>query len=211
MHPIPSTPSPKVYLVDDDRALLDSLSFLFNKAGIDCVAFHEPRDFLNSLPIEGVGCVVADQSMPSMSGISLVHELRMRKFEKPIIFLTACGTVSTAVEAMHLGVVDYLEKPIESLKLLEVVRRSLEIDSQKQFEVESIELFENRVQSLTSRQREVMNYIAEGLPSKQIATKLNISIKTVEVHRSQLARKLGVKSLAALIQMLTKYNLRKMH
>ncbi len=195
--------SPIVYLVDDDRAMLDSLSFILKKAGLGCTAFQDPNEFLESLPVDGFGCVIVDQSMPTMTGMEFLRELRQRNFSKPVIILTGCGTISSAVEAMHLGAMDYLEKPIEHVRLLETVNRSLHLDTQRFLVAKGQEEINRKTGTLTSREREVMELIADGFLTKQIASKLGIHIKTVEVHRSNLYRKFGVNSFTALVQLLT--------
>lgn len=205
MDNLPSAIPLSVYLVDDDRAVLESLAFVLDKAAFECNAFQDPEDFLEFLPIDGIGCVIVDQSMPAMSGTALLRELRARKVNNPVIFLTGCGTISTAVEAMQLGAIDYFEKPIEHARLLEAVNRSLQLDIQRFLDAQTRSTIDRKMEMLTTREREVMNFIIDGLLTKQIATKLGISIKTVEVHRSRLSKKLGVNSFAALVQLLNQY------
>jgi two-component system, LuxR family, response regulator FixJ len=200
--------SPVVYVVDDDQAMVESLVFMLEKAELHCRPFSNPLEFL-MLPLVGeVGCAIIDLAMPSMSGLELLNGLRARGFEKPVVFLTGKATVAAAVEAMRLGAFDFLEKPIDHEWLLDVVRRAIEYDAKRLQEKQASEDVARKMQTLTARQHEVMECIAEGLPSKQIASKLQISIKTVEVHRSQIAKRLGVNSLAALVQMLTQYKLK---
>lgn len=204
-----STPPqpPIVYLVDDDPAMLESFEFMLKKAGLACKAFSNPQEFL-LLPLDNQrGCAIIDLAMPSMSGIELMSKLRARGFAKPIVFLTGKGTVATAVEAMRLGAFDFLEKSVHHDRLLEVIQRSADFDSKRMEDKRTQENVAEKMQLLTARQHEVMECIAEGLLSKQIASKLKISIKTVEVHRSQISKRLGVNSLAALVQLLTQYRM----
>jgi two-component system response regulator FixJ len=193
--------------VDDDPAMLESIAFVLNQAGLKTVQFNDPKELLVSSDKKEIGCVVADLSMPSMTGIELIRELRLRNFQKPVIFLTGCGSVSTAVEAMKLDAFDYLEKPVQHTELLSSVSRALESAAQRSHAAEKQEDFGEKLRSLTKREREIIDLVADGLPSKQIATRLGISIKTVDVHRSHLSKKLGVRSIAELVRCLTIYRL----
>lgn len=196
-----------VYVVDDDQAMLDSLVFLFREAGLSCMPFNDPQEFLNFSHASTSGCLLLDLAMPSMDGVELLRQLRLKNFYSPVIFLTGWGSVATAVEAMQLGAMEFLEKPINHKRLLQVVQQSLQAESDRLDEMQTQIHVEAKLLSLTARQRQVVELINEGLPSKQIASRMDISIKTVEVHRSQIAKKLGVGSLAELIQMLTEYKM----
>lgn len=193
-----------VYLVDDDRALRDSLVYVLEKAGLDCVSFATPSEFLLAKLHDAPGCLVMDLSMPEMTGLELYRRLLDRGFSKPVIILTGCGTIPSAVEAMRIGALEYLEKPIEHSLLIDHIRRAIERD--REFEAAAIETKElkQKIQTLTNRELEVMQLVADGLLTKQIAAKLQISIKTIEVHRSNLSKKLGVTSVASLVRLLSK-------
>lgn len=142
--------------------------------------------------------------MPEMTGLELYRRLLDRGFSKPVIILTGCGTIPSAVEAMRIGALEYLEKPIEHSLLIDHIRRAIERD--REFEAAAIETKElkQKIQTLTNRELEVMQLVADGLLTKQIAAKLQISIKTIEVHRSNLSKKLGVTSVASLVRLLSK-------
>jgi len=196
----------KVYIVDDDRDFLASLVFLLSKADLNCVPFHSAEDFL-AAPIEvGPACLILDQAMPLMSGMELFRELKLRNYRKPIAFLTAVGTVPSAVEAIKLGAAEFLEKPIEPSELIERVKQYLESDRQAMIRASAVEEFEKKFKTLTAREFEIGMLVRDGLLSKQIASRLGLSIKTIEVHRSHISKKLGAKSAAQLLHLLSQMN-----
>ena len=197
----------KVYLVDDDRDFLASLVFLLSKADLNCVPFYNAADFLASAIEVGPACLIIDQAMPLMSGIELFRELKLRNYKKPIAFLTAVGTVSSAVEALKLGAAEFLEKPIEPSILIDKVKQCLESDRRAMIRSSEVDEFEKKFRRLTARELEIGMLVRDGLLSKQIATRLGLSIKTIEVHRSHISKKLDAKSAAQLLQILSQLNL----
>lgn len=203
----PQVVLPKVVLVDEDLALLENLQEFFHQSHLDSAAFREPQQYLELSPDESIGCVVADLVMPNMTGMEFLRQMRLQGDFKPVIFLTGHGTIATAVEAMRYGAMDFLEKPTEHQQLLASVLRAIAYDSRRQQDNRSKDELQMRLDSLTMRETQIMELIASGLPSKQIATRLGISIKTVEVHRSNITKKLGVRSLAELVQRLTQHRL----
>jgi FixJ family two-component response regulator len=197
----------KIYLVADDTSMLESIAFVLQQAGLRSVSFSDPKAFLASSHLDDIGCVIMDLSMPNMSGIELLRELRSRSFVKPVIVLTGCGSVSTAVDAMKLSAFDFLEKPIKHTELLNTVYSAIAA-REKQPRPETNQLnIAGKLETLTKREREIMDLVVVGHLSKQIATKLGISIKTVEVHRSHVTKKLGARSVAELVRWLTVYRL----
>jgi len=196
----------KVYLVDDDRDFLASLVFLLSEAGLNCVPFHSAADFLAAAIEVGPACLILDQAMPLMSGIELFRELKLRNFKKPIAFLTAVGTVPSAVEAIKLGAAEFLEKPIEPSELIARVKEYLESDRLAMIRSSAVEEFEKKFKTLTARQLEIAMLVREGILSKQIASRLGLSIKTIEVHRNHISKKLGAKSAAQLLHILSQLN-----
>jgi len=193
-----------VFLVDDDKEFSASLVFLLSKAGFRSVQFKSASDFLDSPHELGPACLILDQAMPLMSGIGLFQELKLRKFTKPVIFLTGAGTIPSAVEAVRLGAVEYLEKPVNPSQLIECVRRCIESDRQAMLIWSEAQILEEKFNLLTARELEVVALIREGIPSKQIASRLGLSIKTIEVHRSHISKKLGTKSAAQLLRLICK-------
>lgn len=193
-----------VYLVDDDEHVLDSLVYVLTCAGYRCQAYQAPESLLQEDLADGPACIVMDLAMPGMTGLELLKELKQQGKYKPALMLTSRGSVPSAVEAMKLGAMDFLEKPIEHTKLLSLVERML-TESQEnrvsRFDAESIR---GKFALLTPREKEIVQLVSEGVPTKSIATRLNLSIKTIEVHRSNLSRKFGAKSMSNLILMLSK-------
>ncbi len=199
----------EIHVVDDDPAMLESTAFVLQQVGLRSVTFTEPKKFLAMSAKLEIGCVLIDLSMPSMSGIELLRELRVRNFSKPVIVLTGCGSVTTAVAAMKMDAFDYLEKPVKHTDLLDAIYRALASVEPKQSEEIKQQSFARKLETLTKREREIMDLVFNGLLSKQIAAKLGISIKTVEVHRSHVTKKLGARSVAELVRWLTVYRLEK--
>jgi len=193
-----------VFLVDDDKEFLASLVYLLSKAGFHTIHFGSAFDFLDAPHELGPACLILDQAMPLMSGIDLFQELKLRKFTKPVVFLTGAGTVPSAVEAVRLGAVEYLEKPVDTSQLIECVKRCIEADRQAMLNWSEAQIMEKKFDLLTAREQEVVAYIRDGVPSKQIATRLGLSIKTIEVHRSHISRKLGARSGAELLRLICK-------
>ena len=197
----------KIYLVDDDTSMLESIAFVLQQAGLRSVSFSDPKAFLASSHRDDIACVVIDLSMPNMTGIELLRELRAQSFVKPVIVLTGCGSVSTAVDAMKLNAFDFLEKPIKHTELLNTVYSAIAAGEKQPRPKANLVNIAGKLETLTKREREIMDLVVVGHLSKQIATKLGISIKTVEVHRSHVTKKLGARSVAELVRWLTVYRL----
>jgi two-component system response regulator TtrR len=191
----------KIFLVDDDAAVRDSLRWVIESNGWKVEAHPSAEAFLGSYTPDQLGCLIVDVRMPGMSGPELQKLLNERQCSLPIIFISAHGTVPTAVQAMQAGAVDFLMKPFDNNMLLEriekcVLRAHQNIDKRIQADT-TREL----LGKLTAREREALNLVVTGKSNKQIAAKLNISIKTVEAHRAKIMNKLQVKSLAELVSL----------
>jgi len=189
-----------VYIVDDDEAMRDSLQWLIESQGLAVRTFAAAEDFLAACGDAMAGCIVLDVRMPGMSGLELYEKMNLRRCTLPVIFITGHGDVPMAVSALKKGAVDFIEKPFNDKELLRVIGQCLERESatrqQRQREGEAA----RRLAGLTEREREVMDLILAGKLNKQIADVLNISIKTVEVHRARIMDKMGVRSVAELVQ-----------
>ena len=189
-----------VYIVDDDEAMRDSLQWLIESQGLAVRTFAAAEDFLAACGDAMAGCIVLDVRMPGMSGLELYEKMNLRRCTLPVIFITGHGDVPMAVSALKKGAVDFIEKPFNDKELLRVIGQCLERESatrqQRQREGESA----RRLAGLTEREREVMDLVLAGKLNKQIADVLNISIKTVEVHRARIMDKMGVRSVAELVQ-----------
>lgn len=192
---------PQVYVVEDDEAVRDSLQLLLKTEGYKVASFPEATSFLEAWSPDMNGCIVLDIRMPGMSGMELQKELVSRGSELPIIFVTGHGDVPLAVEAMQLGAVDFVQKPYRDQELLEKIRKAMELDAQRQeLRVEKQEI-QRRMDTLTPREREIMEMMIDGNANKVIAIDLNISQRTVEIHRSRVMQKMGTHSLAQLVRM----------
>ncbi len=193
--------SSTVFIVDDDQAVRDSLKFLIESNGRSAQAYAKAEDFIDNYDPEVPGCLLLDVRMPEMNGIELQKELRKRKIAIPIIFISAHGTVPTAVRALKLGAIDFIMKPFNNITLLDKIELALETDKKQREERSRKSQIAERIANLTRRERDVMYLIVEGMPAKKIATQLGISNKTVDVHRSHIMEKLKIKSVAELVKM----------
>lgn len=199
--------APLVYVVDDDEKLARSVVFLVASAGWAGRAFADPDVFLDSVAPDAAGCAVLDIRMPRMSGLELMHAMRARGIRLPVIFITGHGDITLAVEAMKQGARDFLEKPFRDQALLDAIAaavRASEADVTAQRELEEVN---RRVAQLTPREREVAVRVAGGMPNKAIARELDISDKTVQVHRAHVLEKMGVHSATGLANLLARVRL----
>ncbi|MDP9142819.1 MAG: response regulator [Pseudomonadota bacterium] len=189
-----------VFIVDDEEAVADSIAMLLRSVGMTTRLFRDPRAFLEGYRSEQAGCLILDVRMPRMSGLELQQEMIRRHLTLPIIFITGHGDVPMAVEAMRAGAVDFLQKPFNDEELIRRVHKALEIDRHERELLRKHEELARRWAELTAREQEVAQRIADGKANKVVAQELDISERTVEVHRARLLQKLGVRSLAQLVQ-----------
>ena len=190
-----------VHVVDDDEAVRDSMRWLLEANGFAVRCYESAEAFLAAgLPQDPVACLLLDVRMPGLSGLALQDELLRRGSSMPVIFITGHGDVPMAVETMKKGAADFLQKPFSDERLCALVRDCLarSVDSHRQA-VSTREL-EERIERLTSRERQVLERIVAGRLNKQIADDLGISIKTVEAHRSNIMEKLLARSMAELMR-----------
>lgn len=190
-----------VFLVDDDEAVRNGLSFLLRAAGHDVDAFPSAAAFLAGYDPARRGCLVLDVRMPHMTGLELQHELNRRGWQLPAIFITGHGTVPIAIAAMKAGAFDFIEKPLQQELLLESVDRALRWDTATRDERMELTTLTAQAASLTAREREILDLVATGEPNKLIARRLGISYRTVEQHRSRIMEKLHARTTAEVIRM----------
>jgi two-component system response regulator FixJ len=202
--------SPMVYLVDDNQPFRRSTALLLETSGIEVRDFEAGTALLAQLektgaPTEGV-CAVSDVRMPEMSGLELLEELRRRGHEFPVIFITAHADVPLAVEAMRRGAVNFIEKPFAGEVLVQAIRIAAAEERVSQVNTAAPVVRPNpRLAALTRRERQVLELVVAGKFNKTIADVLGISTKTVELHRSSLMAKLGVRTLPDLVKVFLGY------
>lgn len=190
-----------VYIVDDDPDMRDSLRWLMKTVGIRAQTFASAAEFLRDFTPNGPGCVILDVRMPGTSGLDLFEELVARGEDMPVIFITAHADVPMAVRAMKSGAVEFVEKPFNRQTLLDKVQRAIKDDSERRSRMAARASLSKRFQQLTDKEREVLELIKEGCPNKEIASRLQITPRAVELRRSSLMRKLGVRSLIELLRL----------
>jgi FixJ family two-component response regulator len=195
-------PKPTVFVVDDDQTMRRSIAFLAESVGWTVAAFTSAAEFLASVTPDAHGCLILDVRMPGMSGIELQRELALRRIVLPIVFVTGHGDIAMAVQALKDGALDFIEKPFKDQQLLDAIARAMREALQQRRETEELEDVRRLIAQLTPREQEVATRAARGLSNKLIARELNISDKTVQVHRGHVMEKLGVHSAAELAQVL---------
>ena len=189
-----------VLVVDDDPAVRDSLTLLLEQEDLTVETFDSAEAFLAMCPPVPGCCAIFDINMPGMSGLQLQEELSKRGIALPVIFLTGHGDIPLSVRAIKAGAVDFLTKPATGAALLESVKAALLEGDRLSRQVEANQTAAARVGSLTDREREVMVLAVEGLPNKEIARRLGISHRTVEIHKARIMHKTGVDSLLDLVR-----------
>jgi FixJ family two-component response regulator len=193
--------SPCVYIVDDDVPILNAFSRLLETAGYSVQAFSSPGDFLAKHDPDQPGCALFDVGMEELDGLSLQDRLLEAGIVRPVIFVTAQDNARSGVRAMKAGAVDYLTKPVHEDVLLAAIASAIESDvSARQSRSEVAEVAK-RQESLTTREREVMDLVVQGRLNKQIAHDLGVVEKTVKVHRARVMEKMQVRSVAALVHL----------
>ena len=192
---------PSVFIVDDDVAVRDSLKFLMRSVGHPVETFASAFEFLSSYRDDRPGCLVLDIRMPGMSGLELQKQLVERKAIIPIIFITGHGDVPMAVDAMKNGATYFIQKPWREQDLLDCINQGLEKDAIMRASLGEENLIRERLASLTPREREVMDLVVHGKANKVIAGDLDLSQRTVEIHRARVMEKMQASSLAHLVRM----------
>ncbi len=190
-----------VHVVDDDGAIRDALAWLLGSRGLATATWPSAEAFLAGHDAGAPGCVVLDVRMGGMSGVECFDALKARGSALPVIFLTGHGDVPLAVAALKRGAFDFVEKPFNDNQLVDLVEEALRRDLARRSEHAAEAGLAARLGALTAREREVMAGVLKGLPNKAIADDLGLSMRTVEVHRSRLFEKMGVKSAVELAQL----------
>ena len=190
-----------VYVVEDDEAVRDSLELLLKSDGKPVKTYESATAFLKDYSDKMAGCIVLDIRMPGMDGMELQKKLNEKHSILPIIFVTGHGDVPMAVDAMKEGAVDFIQKPYREEALLEKIEAALKQDLEQRKSLDEKQEIIRRIKSLTPREHEIMDRMIAGQATKVIAIELEISQRTVEIHRSRVMHKMGTHSLAHLVRM----------
>lgn len=189
-----------VFVVDDDAAMGDSIACLLESANLPCKIFSAAGDFLEFCGPTQQGCILLDIRMPGMSGMELLENLKANGILLPVIIITGHGDVPLAVRALKLGAFDFLQKPFSASELLDRVHAALNQVLERRQKDRRLDSLRNHFGELTKREREIMELVVAGDSSKVIGMKLGISSRTVDIHRSNIMRKLNVRTIAELVQ-----------
>jgi FixJ family two-component response regulator len=190
-----------MYVLEDDEAVRDSLELLLKSDGKQVKTYPSATDFLGDYSEDMAGCIVLDIRMPGMDGMELQKKLNARHSLLPIIFVTGHGDVPLAVDAMKEGAVDFIQKPYREEALLEKIESALEQDREQRKTLGERQEIVRKIKTLTPRETEIMERMIAGQANKVIAIELDISQRTVEIHRSRVMHKMGTHSLAHLVRM----------
>ena len=193
-----------VFIVDDDKSILDSLSILLNTENIKTETFASGKAFLDTYIPDKRSCLLLDVRMPEMSGLDLQERLIEKGIDIPVIIMTGHGDIKIAVRAMKLGAIDFIEKPFKEGELIAAVQNALKSLQLDENGMEDIRKFRHRVEQLTTREQEVLALLVEGYSNKAIANELDISPRTAELHRAHINEKLQARSLSHLVKMTIK-------
>jgi len=200
-----SNQNPTVFVVDDDLSLRKALSRLLKSEGYDVETFSSAQEFLHADPrCEVPACLVLDMKMPGLNGLDLQQELHKREYAIPIVFITGHGDIPMGVKAMKKGAIEFLTKPFDDEVLLGAVEEALKKDMANRSAMNERQSILQRVKLLTPREYEILTYVITGMLNKQIAYDLDISEKTVKVHRGRVMEKLGIDSVAELVRLTEK-------
>lgn len=187
-------------VVDDDPSVRDALDSLLRSIGLQTQVLGSPAELLQAALPDLPGCIVLDVRLPGISGLDLQDQLAAQGIHLPIVFMTGHGDIPMTVRAMKAGAVDFLSKPFRDQDMLDAVSAAIERDRQRRQDSAARDSLDSRYATLTPREREVMAHVVAGLMNKQVAGVLNLSEITVKIHRGNVMRKMGVRSLADLVR-----------
>ncbi len=193
--------SVKIYVVDDDAAVRDSLSMLLEAAGYEVKSYAGSEPFLENCLEEEDACAILDVNMPGMDGTTLQEEMLRRSMKIPVLFLSGKGTIPITVKAIKAGAIDFLTKPVDGALLIARVQEALQKGRQRLEKTKEEETVSGKLASLTKREREILDLAMEGLTSKEIGQRLDISYRTVEIHRAHIMNKTGTSSFMEIARM----------
>lgn len=197
-----------VWVIEDDQVIRDGISRSLMIYGLEVRAYKDSESFLDEYDPEQPGCLVIDYWLPEMNGGELYSELQSQGISIPAIFMSGSVRIKDVVQVMRLGAVDFLEKPFTLDSLYEKVLIAIEADRRLRTDGSRLVSVKDRIDSLTPREKEVMDLVVEGYQTKMIARRLDISHKTVEVHRSNITKRMKVKSVVDLVRLVTEFRLK---
>jgi FixJ family two-component response regulator len=192
---------PCIYVIDDDRSVRDALSSLFRSVGYKVQLFESTSEFIQAKRLDANSCLVLDIRLPGVSGLDLQSHLNREQIQIPIIFMTGHGDIPMSVRAMKAGAIDFLAKPFRDQDMLDAVAAALETDRKRRDADQSVAAVRSAFETLTPREREIMQFVTSGLMNKQVAGKLGLSEITVKIHRANVMKKMACQSLADLVRM----------
>ena len=198
-----------IFVVDDDAAVRKSLTRLLRSAGFEALPFASSEEFLRQVSREATGCLILDLSMPGLDGLALQEELSSRGSGLPVVFLTGHGDVPKSVRAMKRGAADFLTKPVDDEVLLDAVRKALASGREGRKLREELADIRRRLETLTPRERDVLEGVVAGKLNKQVGGELGIAEKTVKVHRGRVMEKMGAASFADLVHLAERAGIRR--
>jgi FixJ family two-component response regulator len=202
-----NSPGAVIYIIEDDPSFRRSIERLVRTSGYAVEAFDSAHSFLVNAVVRHPACLLLDVRLPDVDGLSFQKELGAQGFMLPVIFMTGHGTIPMGVQAMKNGAIDFLPKPFEKRNLLSAIKKALERDLRDMQEGVERETIRTRIDTLTSREKEVLQWIISGKLNKQIADALGTTEKTIKVHRSRVMQKTGVSSVAELVRLAEKVNI----
>jgi two-component system, LuxR family, response regulator FixJ len=191
-----------VMVVDDDAGVRNAMRSLLKSVGLNSALFASAQEFLDGYKPSQLGCLVLDIRMPGMSGLELQQQLNLRGAVIPVIFMTGHGDIPMAVEAMQHGAFDFLQKPFRDQDLLDRIQRAIVKDAELRKSLGEHERIQTHLESLTPREREVLDLMTQGKQNKVIGQELGVSPRTIEIHRARVMEKMGAQSVAELVRMM---------
>ena len=190
-----------IFIVDDEKPVRDSIKFLMESIGLQAKVFASAQEYLDQFDDDAPGCLITDIRMPMMSGLDLQQKLSEKALHPPIIMITGHGDVPMAVSAIQQGAIDFVEKPFNNQKLLDIVYKALEIDAKRRGENTKLDDIQQKYQYLTDKEQQVFELVIKGHLNKQIAQELFVTQSAIEARRAKIMEKMQANNLSDLMRM----------